>query len=71
MMEKIANNPLLNLLSGIILLVSAGYETWDTLEQFSLGAHHGVLVFSLFHILQTLPDLLEGRAKLSEVRSTA
>ena len=30
------------------------------LEEFKMGAHHGVIIFSIMHILKTLPDIFEG-----------
>ena len=71
MLEKIARNPYLGLLSGLILLVTAGYETVDTLEEFSLGAHHGVLVYSLIHFLKSLSEAREGMLKIKEARADA
>ena len=54
MLEKIAQNAYLNLLSGLALFVSSGYETWRTLDHFTLSAHHGVLVFGIVQILKSL-----------------
>ena len=30
------------------------------LEEIKMGAHHGVIIFSIMHILKTLPDIFEG-----------
>ena len=43
MLNYFVQSPILNLLSGLVLLLTAGYETWLTIEEFSVGAHHGVL----------------------------
>ena len=71
MLERIILSPYLNLLSGFILLITSGYETWHTIDHFSLGAHHGVLVFSIIQILKTLPDIVDGTKELTEARSVA
>lgn len=71
MLEKITRSPQLNLLSGLALFVSSGYETWHTIDHFSLAAHHGVLIFSIIQILKALPEIKEGTKELSEARSAA
>jgi len=63
MFRKIIDSPLLKLLVGIILLYTSGTEVWHELQkadEVSLGAHHGIVVFALVHILKTLPDIMEG-----------
>lgn len=71
MLEKITQSPHLNLLSGLILLITSGHETWHTIEHFSLGAHHGVLIFSIIQILKSLPEILDGAKELAEAKSAA
>ena len=71
MPEKLTRSPYLNLLSGLILLITSGYETWDTIESFSLGAHHGVLVFSIIHILKSLLEMMDGAEKVVEAKAGA
>lgn len=71
MLEKITQSPYLNLLSGLVLLVTSAYETWHTIDHFSIGAHHGVLVFSVIQILKTLPEFVDGTRALAEAKSTA
>ena len=60
MLRKIAESPYLNLLSGLILITTAGYETFNTLDEFHLGAHHGVLVLGIIQVFQTIPNLMHG-----------
>ena len=60
MLHKIVHNPYLTLLSGLILLISSGYETWVSFNDFSLGSHHGILVFSIIQILKVIPELMHG-----------
>ena len=71
MLEKITRSSHLNLLSGLILLITAGYETWEAIEDFNLGAHHGVLIFSIIQILKSLPEFLEGAKDMAEAKSAA
>jgi hypothetical protein len=66
MLKKIINNPYLNLFSGLTLLFTAGFETWRTFGEVSIGAHHGILIFSLIHITQTLPEIMHGFKELDE-----
>ena len=67
--KKITENPYLNLGVGIIFLLSGISETLSELqelEEFKLGAHHGVIIFSIMHILKTLPDIFEGLEYVSK-----
>ena len=66
MLEKITENPFVNLLSGIILFVTSGYEVWVSLDEFALGAHHGVLIFGIFHVIKTLPEFLYALKEFKE-----
>ena len=60
MLKKITASPWLNLLAGIILLITSGYEIWDSLGEATLGAHHGVFVFGLIQILKSIPEIMHG-----------
>lgn len=64
MLKKITQSPYLNLLSGLILLMTAGYETWDSFEQATIGAHHGILVFGLIQIVKAIPEITVGLKEL-------
>lgn len=68
MLKKIVQSPYLNLLSGVILLITAGYETWTSIEDMSLGVHHGMLIFSLAHIARTIPEVMHGLKELNEAK---
>ena len=65
MFNSFTQSPFINLLSGLILMLTSGYETWISIEEFSVGAHHGVLVFSLIQILKSLPEILQGSKELN------
>ena len=71
MLKKVVENPYLNFLSGMVLFITSGYETWTSFGEESLGAHHGVLLFSLIHILKVLPDIMEGLAELEEAHEAS
>lgn len=63
MLKKIIDSPVLKLLVGIILLYTSGAEVWHQYQESKevvVGAHHGIVVFALVHILKTLPDIMEG-----------
>ncbi|BAJ01923.1 Cytochrome b561 bacterial/Ni-hydrogenase domain-containing protein [Shewanella violacea] len=60
MLSNIVHSPYINFFIGFILLLTSGYETWDTFSEFSIGSHHGVLLFSLLHIFKAFPDVMEG-----------
>ena len=66
MLEKIAKSPYLNMLAGIVLITTAGYETWESFGELKLGTHHGVLVFGFIQILKSLPEVLHGVKEVRE-----
>jgi len=66
MFAKIIHSPFLNLVSGLILLVTASYETFEKFDDYSIGVHHGILVFSFIQILKSLPEILHGLKSVEE-----
>lgn len=71
MLSKITNQLSLDLLCGLALLITSGYETITTLDQFAVGAHHGVLIFSIFHLLKTIREFIEGVKTVKKVVKTS
>lgn len=71
MLKTITHSPYLNLLSGLILLMTAGYETLETLDHFQLGSHHGVLMFSVIQIVKTVPEFMHGLKEVEESEDVA
>jgi hypothetical protein len=67
MFKKILHSPHLSLFAGVVLLVTAGYETITTLETLTLGAHHGILLYSLIHIAKAIPELKEGIGQIESI----
>ncbi len=71
MLNSFVQSPFVNLLCGLILLLTSGYEAWNTTEEFTIGAHHGVLFFSIVQILKALPEILQGSKEINvSVEST-
>lgn len=67
MLRTITQSPYLNLLSGLVLLVTSGYEIAVTVDGAVIGARHGILIFSLIQILKTLPEVMHGLEQVQEV----
>lgn len=63
-LRKTTESPLLNVLVGVIFLSTGVLEALDNLEtdlaQWNFHAHHGAIIFGLFHALRHLPDVFEG-----------
>ncbi|MFC1673669.1 hypothetical protein ACFL12_05900 [Pseudomonadota bacterium] len=59
-LDKIVNHSGLNLLVSLFLLTCGVSETIKGLDHaFSLGVHHGVIVFGLIHTLKSLSAILK------------
>ena len=61
-LKRIVENPYLNIVVGIILMYSGISETVEEFrhsENVKFAAHHGVILFSILHILKTVPDFFE------------
>ncbi len=58
--KKIAQSPYLNILAGIVLLLTAGYEVVTSIEEELLGAHHGVFFYAIVSIFRCLPEFMHG-----------
>jgi len=66
MLKNITRNSYLNLLSGVVLLFTSGYEIWDSFGQAFIGAHHGIFIFSLIHIGKSIPEIMHGLQHIEE-----
>jgi hypothetical protein len=60
MLKKILKSPYLNLFSGLIILITAGYEIIESVDKLEIGIHHGLFIFAIVNIIQTLPELMHG-----------
>ena len=54
------NHPLTLLTSALVLFVSSLYEALASAEELALGAHHGVMLYSLLQMARVLPEWVEG-----------
>src|SRR4029453_15216930 len=63
-LKAFAKHPATQLITGLILLISGGYEIvldfMNAEHSLRLGVHHGVAVFGLIQVLGSLPELVEG-----------
>jgi hypothetical protein len=63
-MHRIAHHPVLNLLAGMILLLTGVLEALAMIVEgmfdFPISSHHGVMVFGFLHMIKALPDVLKG-----------
>ncbi|UTW05010.1 hypothetical protein KDX31_08435 [Amphritea atlantica] len=66
MLRKITKSPYLILLSAFILFITSGYETVHTLDELTLGTHHGILVFSIIQIIKVIPEIMHGLQEIEE-----
>lgn len=67
-LKKIVDHPWLNLVSGLILLFTAGSEILQSIgEDVDVGAHHGIAFFGLVQLLQFLPHIMHGTEQVSKI----
>jgi hypothetical protein len=61
-----SEHPITRLVVGLILFLSGFAESYRSFSQdFShlwLGAHHGIMIFGLFNMIASIPDIIEGLA---------
>jgi len=55
-----ADNRYLSLAAGIVLLVTSGIEIIRSFDGGQVGARHGIFVYALVQILQSLPGIVFG-----------
>ena len=58
--RRILNHPVTLFSGAISLLVTSLHEVIMSAEDFTLGAHHGVLAYSALQLARVFPDLLES-----------
>ena len=64
-LKSVIENRWIKIIVALALFFSAGAEVFDNLEELNVGAHHGVLLYSILNIFKTLPDFFEGSEILS------
>jgi ABC-type uncharacterized transport system permease subunit len=60
MLKEISQSPILNLLSGLILLVTSAYEIIITADETLIGVSLGILAFSIIHVIKIIPEIVRG-----------
>lgn len=62
--RSFVENPYTNLFIGMILFGSGLSEAWNTLQNdivhMNLKVHHGIMIYGIFSMLKTLPDIFES-----------
>jgi hypothetical protein len=66
MLKKITDSPLLNLLSGLILLLTSAYEIVITANESLIGVSHGILAFSIIQVIKVIPEIMHGLKEIEE-----
>lgn len=66
MLKTIVNSPYLNLLSGVVLLATAGIEVFSSMDQGEVGAHHGVFLFGLIQIIKSFPEFFHAIEEIEQ-----
>lgn len=61
MLRNFIENPYTNLFIGMILFGTGLSDAWDTfytdIIHLNIKVHHGIMIFGIFNILQTLPNI--------------
>lgn len=69
-LKRFLENPVINIVIAIILIISSFAEGWDDLSEglteFSLGVHHGVLLFGVAMLMRGIIEFLEALIKAHE-----
>ncbi len=68
MLKKITQSPFLNLLSGLVLLLTSAYEIVVTADEAAIGVSHGILVFSIIQMIKVFPDIMHGLTEIEEAK---
>ncbi len=66
-LREMIENPWVNFISGLILLLSAGNEIIHTIDKTEIGTHHGVAIFGLIQTIKYLPHILDGTEQVSKI----
>ena len=63
-LRRFVDHPVTRLTMGLILFSTGFAEAYQSLSHdlahLEVGAHHGVMIFGLFSMFSSLPDLIEG-----------
>ena len=67
MLRRIVHSPYLNLISGLVLLITSVHEIMVTVDKSSFCVRHGVLIFSIIQIAKVVPQVMDGLSDIHEV----
>jgi hypothetical protein len=63
-LKKFVESPYVNIIIGLILLLSGLNEAWETLSEDimngNFGSRHGVIILGFFHVLKSINEMFEG-----------
>lgn len=62
-LRQFVENPYVNLVVALLLFYSGASEAWvqfKEAEEVTIGAHHGIMLLSILHVLKTIPEFFEG-----------
>ena len=65
---KFAEHTYVKLIAGLTLLLTSLYELITETEA-GLQSEHGIIIFSLFHLLRVLPELQHGASEIASTRA--
>ena len=68
LLSKFAENTYVKLVAGLTLLLTSFYELVTEAEA-GLQGEHGIILFSLIHILRVLPELQHGASEIASTRA--
>ncbi|WP_216595972.1 hypothetical protein [Catenovulum maritimum] len=56
---------------ALALVITSGYEVYESFEEANIGAHHGVFVFALFQMLKCIAVIGESVLAVDEAISAS
>lgn len=63
-LRRFIENPYTNLIVGLILFITGLSDAWDTLyddlSHLHFHVHHGIMIYGLFSVVKTIPDLFSS-----------
>ena len=68
LLSKFAENTYVKLVAGLTLLLTSLYDL-ITESEAGLQSEHGIVFFSLLHILRALPELQHGASEIASTRT--
>ena len=67
-LRKFTENTYVKLIAGLTLLLTSFYELVTEAEA-GLQGEHGIILFSLLHILRVFPELQHGASEIASTSS--